>query len=466
MTTIRLPNHWRPRDYQLPLWTYLEDGGLRAVEIAHRRWGKDDVALNRAACAAHERVGNYWHMLPQANQARKAIWEAVNPHTGKRRVDEAFPDALRSNARDTDMMMRFKSGSTWQVVGSDNFDSLVGSSPVGIVFSEWALADPRAWGILRPILDENKGWALFITTPRGRNHALRTLELARAQPDWFGEVSSALDTAVFTPGQLEQIKFEMQMEHGDEDGEALFDQEYGCSFDAPLIGAYYAKWIAKAEQEGRIRDDIPHEPGIAVQTAWDLGRSDDTAIWFYQVVANEIRVLDYYASNGENVDHYCEVLDEKAEERGWTYGLISQANHWVPWDAVPKTMASRGRSIVEQAWDCGIHMKIVPNLGVLDGIAAARMTLPRCWFDKTRCHDGLEALRSYQREWDDDKKCFKKHPLHNWASHPADAFRYLSLVWREPPPPPEEVPPMTDMTNVTINRLWRDHDRRMKRRRR
>jgi phage terminase large subunit len=174
MATITLPHKWSPRPYQKRLWSYLEGGGKRAIEIAHRRWGKDDVALHWAACAAMQRPASYWHMLPNYSQARKAIWTAVNPHTGKRRIDEAFPAAIRSATLENEMFIRFKNGSTWQVIGSDNYDSLVGTPPAGIVFSEWARANPASWGYLAPILLENDGWALFITTPIGRNHCALT----------------------------------------------------------------------------------------------------------------------------------------------------------------------------------------------------------------------------------------------------------------------------------------------------
>ena len=163
---IVLPNGgWQPRWYQRALWDYLENGGKRAIEIAHRRWGKDDLILHRTAIAAHERVASYWHMLPQFAQARKAIWSAVNPHTGKRRIDEAFPQAIREATNEQEMFIRFKCGSTWQLVGSDNYDSLVGAGVAGVVFSEWALANPAAWGYIRPMIQENEGRAAFITTP-------------------------------------------------------------------------------------------------------------------------------------------------------------------------------------------------------------------------------------------------------------------------------------------------------------
>ena len=173
---VELASSWKPRGYQKPLMRYLEAGGTRADVVAHRRWGKDEVALHWAAVRATRRPGTYWHLLPEASQGRKAIWDAVNPHTGKRRIDEAFPPHIRKRTRDADMMIHFKSDSTWQVVGSDNFNSLMGSPPIGVVFSEWSLAKPEAWTYIRPILAENGGWALFLWTPRGRGHATRAFE--------------------------------------------------------------------------------------------------------------------------------------------------------------------------------------------------------------------------------------------------------------------------------------------------
>ena len=185
MKELVIPSPWRPRRYQRRLIRYLEAGGLRADVAAHRRWGKDEVALHWAARSAALKKGVYWHLLPEASQGRKAIWDAVNPHTGQRRIDEAFPPRIRRQARDQEMMIRLRNGSVWQVAGSDNYNSLVGSPPVGVVFSEWALAKPQAWEFLRPILAENGGWALFLWTPRGRNHAVRAFEARQQDPEWF-----------------------------------------------------------------------------------------------------------------------------------------------------------------------------------------------------------------------------------------------------------------------------------------
>ena len=192
-TRIRLPNKWRPRPYQEALWNYLADGGKRAIAIWHRRAGKDDVILHRTACALSERVGGYWHCMPEYEQCRRAIWNAINPHTGKRRIDEAFPDEIRESVNESQMLIRFKNQSTWQLIGSDNYNAQMGASVVGIAYSEWALAHPGAWAYHRPILEENGGWAAFITTPRGRNHAKTMYDMACQNPAWFAQRLTAID---------------------------------------------------------------------------------------------------------------------------------------------------------------------------------------------------------------------------------------------------------------------------------
>lgn len=418
MPTIQLPaDGWRPRPYQRDVWNYLERGGKRAVAVWHRRAGKDEFCLRWASVAAFQKVGNYWHMLPMANQARRAIWEAVNPHTGKRRIDEAFPVALRETTREQEMMIRFKNGSTWQVVGSDNYDSLVGAPPVGVTFSEWALADPRAWAFIRPILLENDGWALFNYTPRGNNHGRTTYEAAEENDNWFAEKLSAKETDVFTSDQLRDERREYIREYGPELGKALFEQEYYCSFNAAVLGAFYALQMNEAEDEGRITK-VPREGGALVHTAWDLGRTDHTSIWFFQVVGREIRVIDFYSSSGVDLDHYAEILGEK----GYRYGT-----HLLPHD-VEVTDLSAKKSRKEILVGLGLsNIKVVPQMNVQDGIAAARSILPRCWFDRKKCEYGISALREYKAEWDEKLKTLRPAPLHNWASHPADAFRYLAM---------------------------------------
>lgn len=446
MATIQLPNSWRPRPYQRKLWRYLERGGTRALEIAHRRWGKDEVCLHWAAVAAHLKPATYWHMLPLATQARKAIWEAINPHTGRRRIDEAFPVELRETTLNNEMMIRFKCGSTWQVVGSDNFNALVGAPPAGVVFSEFALNNPAAWAYIQPILEENGGWALFITTPRGRNHAHRMLGAAQKDPDWFTDVQSAHDTGIFDAQRLAKIRGELIAIYGEDAGDAMFRQEYLCDFDAAVLGAYYGREVEQAKREGRVTR-VQHDPAFQVFTAWDLGYSDDTSIWFWQVIAGEIRVLECYSDRGKTLSEYAAVI----KSRPYDYG-----GHWLPHDARAKTLASGGRSIMEMLGDMlggPGKIAIVPSLALQDGIQAVRAMFPRCWFDADGCALGLDALPQYRREYDTEKRMFRDAPMHDWTSHLADAFRMMAIAWREARPAQTPEKPRF-LHEMSLDELW------------
>lgn len=393
----------------------MEAGGKRAIAIWHRRAGKDSVCLNWAATQTQEAPAVYWHMLPKANQARKAIWDAVNPHTGKRLIDQAFPKELRSNTRENDMSIRFKSGAMWQVVGSDNFNALVGSPPKGIVFSEWALSDSRAWGILRPILLENNGWALFITTPRGFNHAHRMLRGADDDPTWFSEVLTVDETGVFTPEQIEQERLEYIREYGEEEGEDLFNQEYYCSFESAIRGAYYRNEMKAATD--RI-GNVPYDKAVPVHTSWDIGVGDSTAIWFWQFVGQERHLIDYEEASGVGVDAYVKILKNKP----YIYG-----QHVFPHDVKAREWGNDGRSRVDTLKGLGIEAKVLPIHKVDDGIQKVRQIFDQCWFDKTRCERGLDALKNYRREWDEVTKVYKRKPEHDWTSHGADSFRYGAM---------------------------------------
>lgn len=378
------------------------------------------MALHYAACAAHERVGTYWHLLPQQNQARKAIWDAIDPHTSQRRIDNAFPQAIRESTREQDMMIRFKCGSTWQVIGSDNYDALVGTPPVGVVFSEWALSNPQAWSLIRPILLENDGWALFITTPRGRNHAHRMFEMGGASDSWFAERLIATETGVFDAEALANERAELIHERGSEDGEAIFQQEYMTSFSAGLPGAYYAKGIDNLEAGGRI-GFVPYNPAKQVHTAWDLGRNDATVIWFVQSNGGGWDVIDYYANTSVGIDHYVRHL----KELGYNYG-----EHLLPHDGDKEELVSTTGSISEtiKAMAPGWKIRVVPRTkSVANDINEVRQILPLCRFDKDKTAKGLDALRSYRRVWDEKLRAYRDTPLHDWASDPADAFRTFAI---------------------------------------
>jgi len=429
LATIRLPHTgWRPRPHQKKLWRYLMTGGKRAVAIWHRRAGKDEICLHATAVAMMERPGNYWHCLPEFTMGRKAIWDSVNAHTGRRRIDEAFPHEMRSSTRDQDMQIRLHNGSTWNVVGSDavTSGSGIGSSTAGIIFSEYALANPSAWAYYRPILEENNGWAAFISTPRGRNHLLSLYQHAQRTPGWFAELLPATETAALSDEALAETRAELVSLYGEDQGRALYEQDMLCSFNASVLGAFYALEMATVRAEERILDFEP-PPGRPIDYAWDIGVRDDTAVWAFVAVGAQILILDIIVMNGVGVEMIRDELFAREQQRGWKHGT-----DYVPHDAKVLEWGA-GRTRVETMQILGLKPMLVPQAGLLDGINAARRTLPLCVFHTRTEELGIAALEEYRREWDDDKKTFKASPLHNWAAHPADAFRYLAQGYRPAP---------------------------------
>jgi phage terminase large subunit len=414
---LTIPHEWAPRKYQLPLWSFLEGGGKRAAAVWHRRAGKDLFALNWCATASVQRPGVYWHLFPTYNQGRKIAWDGFTK-AGRRFIDH-IPEQLVSAKNNTEMKLTLKTGGVYQVVGTEDPDRLVGANPVGCIFSEYSLQDPRAWDMIRPILAENEGWAVFIYTARGKNHGWKLLELARkevalakkeARPSrWFAEVLTVTDTQAVPAATIEQ-------ERADGMPEELIQQEFFCSFEAPVVGAYYAKQMAAAAKEGRITK-VPWDPVLQVHTVWDLGVADSCAIIFYQQYGMEKRIIDYYENSGEGLAHYIKKLGEKE----YVYG-----KHTAPWDIEVRELGT-GKSRLETARSLGIKFEVLKQSSVEDGIEMARNLLASCWFDEEKCERLIAALREYCKEWDEKLKCFKDRPLHNWTSHPADAFRYLAM---------------------------------------
>jgi phage terminase large subunit len=432
---VALPHlGWRPRDYQMPAWGALEAGYRRLALEWHRRAGKDDVCLHWAAISMMTEVGNYWHMLPQANQARKAIWDAVNPKTGMRRIDEAFPVALRSATRETDMMIRFRNGSTWQVVGSDNFNALVGAPPRGVVFSEYALSDPSSWAYLQPILEENGGWALFISTTRGRNHFSRLVDFAKTEPSWYAQTLTVHDTKAIPLDRVEAHRKNLAAERGEVEADAIIAQEYYCDRNAALPGAYYGQHMSRAERDGRI-GDYPWIPSLPVGTAWDIGSTDSTVIWFFQQLRNgRIRLIDVLEGSGVGVDWYA----AKLREREYAY-----AEHIWPRDGDAKNIRDiGGNTLKANATTLGVRpIRVLDQeSSVMVGINAVRQIFPLLEFNatplpfrdetpaqaKARMDRAMDAMRAYRRVWNDKSQRFDDHPLHDWTSNTADSMRYLA----------------------------------------
>jgi len=752
-TRLQIPNNWKCRPYQVASWNAYRAGIKRQLLIWHRRAGKDEIALNKTVVAAHERIGNYWHCLPKYEQARKAIWEAVNPHTGMRRIDEAFPPALRTRTDNVGMVIELANGSIWRIVGSDNPDSLVGAPPVGIVFSEWALSNPSAWAYLAPALAENGGWADFITTPRGKNHVHAMWNMAKDNPSWFAQILTVNETG-FPLDRVEEQRREYHAIYGTEVGDSLIEQEYfcfkadtpiwtnqgqrpiaqiavgdtvlshagrwrkvtrlyqhehsgemieihsagspkplvctpnhqvricnpntqeykwvqagmveagqyvvmprlkapscgvlsaemveligwfiaegsvsktlvqftlnktevaaaeriaeigarfgkvihhpsketgaqnvvinstwladflvsscgsgakakrvpwhliggherllyetliegdgcrgdyggvrdifttishslaldvqmlahmlglraainfrpkekaaqsiqgravkisdaysvrvavirknikyygehtkaeilpqkhgvaakirsvkrvnysgtvhnlgvqfdesyvadgrvvhNCSFNAATLGSYYGKALERAEAAGKLGNAL-YDPELPVYTAWDLGISDQTVIWLFQVYSDQLRVIDCIYGTGKNLEQYCNELKAKP---------YRYADDYVPHDARVRDLGT-GRTRLETLKGLNRKPKLVVRHAVEDGINALRVTIEgNCLWDK-RCEAGIEALKQYHAEWDDERKMFSATPYHDWTSDFADAARYMALAWRE-----------------------------------
>ena len=407
-TIIRIPNGWEPRPYQRPLWNYLEGGGKRAVAVWHRRAGKESVTLNWAARAMMQRVGVYFHVLPELKMARKIVWDSVDAQ-GRRMIDQAFPPALRESQHENEMRIRLKNGSVFQLIGSDDYDAAVGTNPVGITFSEWAISNSQAWEYLRPILAENGGWALFIYTPRGENHGADLFNMAKKSPGWFSEILTVADTGAITAAAVEAERAAGMPAD-------MIAQEFYCSFASGVAGAYYAGYFENIEKEKRICG-VPYEPKSRVVTAWDLGMDDATAIWCAQLVGKEIRLIDYLENSGMGLEFYVKELDK----RNYLF-----SDHLFPPDIAVRELGT-GRSRYEILRGLGLKGTVVPSLGVEEGIAAVRSILPRCWFDANKTARGVKALKNYKTEYDEKARTFRPRPLHDWTSHAADAFRYLAL---------------------------------------
>lgn len=430
-----MPNMWDCYPHQRTLWSYLDERdengnkvkGKRAVCVWHRRAGKDATVLNYTACEAIEEVGLYFHMLPTQRQARKVIWDGIN-RDSVRMIDQAFPEVIRKATRSQEMQIELKNGSIWQLCGSDNYDALVGSNPKGVIFSEWSLCNPYAWEYIRPILAENGGWAIFIFTPRSKNHGWDLYEMALENPDWHVSRFTADDT-IRNDGTPIMSPVAIQKEREAGMNEEMIQQEFFCSFDTPVRGAYFAKEINIARNDDPPRIcKVPIERHLPVYTFWDLGISKGNAmvVWMVQAFGKEIRVINHIEKEDSDIPWFKEQLDNFANKYGIHYG-----EHFAPHDISVRDMFSK-KSRLETAREMGLNFTRVDRTNDLnDSIETARRLISRCWFDAERCKDGISALSSYHREWDEKRECFKDKPVHDWASNSADAFRQMAQAWND-----------------------------------
>ena len=449
------------RPYQQALIDFFRAGGKKACEIWHRKAGKDRTATFIESELAFQRVGLYWHALPKFEDARKAIWDAIMP-TGQRLVEWAFPKPICKHL-DHEMKVVLPNGSIWQPVGADNYDSLVGAFPVHITWSEYALMSPMARNFLRPALAMNDGSELIITTPRGYNHAHDAYEYAKDNPAlWHSSVLTVDDTNVLTPELIEEERRTMP--------EELVRQEYFCDWSAANVGSILGRYVENAEKEGRITDAVEYDPeGAPIEISSDIGRRHISAWWFWQPQVDGFTLVDYDEDSGLDAGEWIERLSKRVGNR--RLGKI-----WLPHDARAKTFAAR-HSAVEQFvthfdTDGKSVIGVVPQ-SKLKGhaINAGQIVMRRCRFHKTRCAAGLAALRNWAYEYDDERKQYSKEPMQDWSCDAADAFCEGAKIMQERVIEKKIAEKARAFvvggeSTVTMDDLWKIHERSMDRRQR
>jgi hypothetical protein len=401
---VKIP--YKPRPLQKDMHKELKRWN---VLVMHRRFGKTVWAVNQLikttlTCPLPRPRTAF--VAPTFAQAKRIAWDYVKFYAG------VIPGV---QFNETELRADFPNGGRIMLLSAENPDALRGIYLDECVFDEFGMQNPRVWGeVVRPALSDRQGSACFLGTPAGHNHFYDLLETAKGQlaegsSDWYYKICKASDTGIVRPEELEAAQAQMTPEQ--------YEQEYECSFTAAIIGAYYGKLLSDADDTGRVTR-VPYDPAYPVYTAWDLGINDSTAIWFAQVFrGGSVNVIDYYESSGVGLDHYADVLNRKE----YTYG-----EHLAPHDIEVRELGS-GKSRLETAYSLGVRFRVIPKMKVADGINAARMLIPKCYFDRDKCGEGLEMLRQYRQDWDEKRKIFRDHPRHDYTSHAADAFRYLAV---------------------------------------
>lgn len=378
-----------------------------AALVAHRRAGKTVACINhliRGAAQCTLPNPRLAYIAPLFNQAKDVAWSYLKDYT-------ACVPGVEWN--ETELRADLPGGARVRLYGADNPDRLRGLYLDGVVLDEHADMDPRMWSeVIRPALSDRQGWAVFIGTPKGRNGFFEIVERAKTDPDWFVSTLKASETGLLPEAELADARRAMT--------EDQYAQEYECSFTAAIQGAYYGREMNRADDDKRICG-VPWDPAAQVWTAWDLGVGDSTVIWFAQQIGREVHLIDYVENNAVGLDWYVNQI----KSRPYVY-----AEHLLPHDAEARELGS-GKTRVETLQSLGLKVRTLPQQSIEDGINAARLLIPRCWFDKAKCERGIEALRQYRRDWDDKLKTFKGRPLHDWTSHAADAFRYLAQGLRK-----------------------------------
>lgn len=345
------------------------------------------------------------YIAPQFNQAKRNAWDFVQ------KFSRPIPGVTFNQA---ELRADYPNGGRLQLHGADNPDSLRGQYFDAVALDEYAQMSAKMWEeIIRPALSDREGKATFIGTPQGNNAFYNLFEQYKHDPEWFVRLHKASETGYVSEKELAENRKQLS--------EEKFNQEFECSWTAAITGSYFGRLLEEAEAKGRFRE-INADPGHPVHTSWDLGIGDSTAIWFWQKVGPEYRFIDYYETNGEPLAHYATVLIDKARENRWNYG-----EHILPHDARQRSLDT-GKTRVDTLTELlGTRPVVQAQNKIEDGIEAARKMLANSWFDIKNCKYGLDALRNYRAEYDDVRRVYRLRPVHDWASHGADAFRVCAM---------------------------------------
>jgi phage terminase large subunit len=390
---------YRPRPQSIP---YHDRTQRWSCTVAHRRFGKtvreiNDLIKQSILCPLPD--PRHAYIAPYYSQAKAIAWDYL----------KHYAKPITAKVMESELSVQLVTGGRIRLFGADNPDAMRGIYLDGVVLDEYGNMRPSFFGaVIRPLLADRKGYASFGGTPNGKNHFHALAMLAKDDPDWFYQELRASETGIVADAELADARKIMTPEQ--------YAQEFECAFDVPAMGAIYAAELAKCREDARVCS-VPVDGAALVHTAWDLGVGDDTCIWFWQSVGREIHLVDYYCNRGQPVTHYLSVLRQKA----YAYG-----QHYVPHDAEARERWSAG-TMTQVAEQQGFRMEVLPREEVEQGINAARMLFSRCVFDEKRCAEGLDALMNYRREYAEKLGQFKPTPLHDWASHGADAFRYLAM---------------------------------------
>ena len=413
-----------------------------AVLVAHRRCGKTVACvqglIDRSTTSTLPH-GRYAYVGPYLSQAKEVAWEYL----------KRFAEPIIDNKNEGELWIETIKGDRIRIHGADNPDRLRGAYLDGVVLDEYADMRPSVYGsIIRPMLADRHGWATFIGTPKGRNEFHKVWAGAQGDPRWFAQMLRASETGLISEEELSDARRDMTPEE--------YAQEWECSFDAAIQGAYYGKEIAEAERAGRVCSVI-REAAAPLNCSWDLGISNNglMALWVFQVTMGQIRVLDHYSNAGYGLEHYVKWLND----HGW-----ADRTDWVPHDAKVRELGT-GKSRIEALQGMGCKLELVPDLGLADGINATRIEIGRMWFNQATTAEGVEALRQYRTVYDERTKTFGDSPRRDWTTDIADAARYMAIAAREIAPPPVHARkpigvPLSDLTHDQFFELEDHPDRR------